>query len=84
MLVLESSFFVFVCVFLGPYPWHMEVPGLESELQLPAYATATAVPDLSGICDLHHGSWQRRILNPLSETRDQTRIFMDPSRVRFR
>ena len=29
---------------LGPHPRHMEVPrlGVESELQLPAYATATA------------------------------------------
>ena len=33
--------------FLGPHLWHMEVPslGVESELQLPAYATATATPD---------------------------------------
>ena len=32
----------------------MEVPGLGvgSELQLPAYTTATATPDLSCICDL--------------------------------
>ena len=30
--------------FLGPYPWYMEVPrpGVKSELQLPAYTTATA------------------------------------------
>ena len=36
-------------VFLGPHPWHMEVPRLEVELelQLPAYTTATAMPDLS-------------------------------------
>ena len=33
--------------FLGPQVWHMEVPrlGVESELQLPAYATATAILD---------------------------------------
>ena len=38
-----------VCVFLGPYPWHMEVPrlGVKSKLQLLAYATATAMPDPS-------------------------------------
>ena len=61
----------------------MEVPRprAESELQLPAYATATANQDLSRICDLHHSSRQRRILNPLSKTRDRTRILMDPSRV---
>ena len=34
----------FFSVFLGLYLWHMEVPrlGIESELQLPAYTTATA------------------------------------------
>ena len=41
----------------------MEVPrvGVELELELPAYTTATT--DLSRICDLHHSSWQRQILN---------------------
>ena len=44
--------------FLRLLLWHMEVPrlGAESELQLPAYTTATATPDLSHICDLHHSS----------------------------
>ena len=39
------GFFVVVFVFL--HPRHMEVPklGVESELQLPAYTTATATPD---------------------------------------
>ena len=63
----------------------MEVPRLavESELQLPAYATAIAMPDLSCICNLHHSSWQRQILNPLSKARDQTRNLMDTSQIRF-
>ena len=55
--------------------------GVESKLQPPAYTTATATWDPSRICDLHHSSQQRRILNPLSETRDQTHILMDTSRV---
>ena len=61
----------------------MEVPRLavESELQLLAYTTATAVPDLSCVCDLHHSSWQHQILNPLGENRDWTCILMDTSRV---
>ena len=53
----------------------MEVPrlGVESELQLPAIATATAtpMPDPSHICD------------PLNEARDQTHILMDTSRIRY-
>ena len=42
----------------------MEVPrlGVELELQLLAYTTATATPDLSQVCDLHHNSQQCPIL----------------------
>ena len=67
---------LFVFAFLGPHLWHMEVSrlGVESELQLWAYATATATQDLSCVCDLHHSSGQGQVLNPLSEARDQTCI----------
>ena len=49
----------------------MEVPrlGVESELQLLAYATATATWNLSHICSLYHSSLQRQILNPLSKAK---------------
>ena len=59
----------------------MEVPwlGVESELQPWAYTTATPTSDVSRICDLHHGSWQCQILNPLSKARDQTCILMNTS-----
>ena len=57
----------------------MEVPkpGVKSEVQLQAYATATATPDPSHICDLCCSLRQRWILNPLSEARDQTGILME-------
>ena len=44
--------------FLEPYLQHMEVPrlGVESELKLLAYATATATRDPSHIWELHHSS----------------------------
>ena len=76
---------VCVYVFFEPHLPHMEVPrlGVNSELQLPAYTTATAMQDPSHICDLHHGSRQPWILNPLSEARDRTRVFMDTSQVRY-
>ena len=50
------------------YLWHMEFPrlGVSSELQLPSYTTATSMQDLSCICNLHHSSWQCRILNLLN------------------
>ena len=83
-------FCFFVCLFvlsffLGPHQQHMEVPrlGVQSELQLLTYTTATATPDLSCICDLYHSSWQCRIPNPLSETRDRTHNLMVPGQIHF-
>ena len=71
--------FIYLFIFFRPHRRHMEVPrlGAESELQLPAYTTATATPGPSRICDLHHSSWQCQILNLLSEARDRTCILMD-------
>ena len=65
---------------------HMEVPrlGVEPELQLPAYTTAaTAMQELSHICNLHDNSRQCRILNPLSKARDRTWVLVDTSWVRY-
>ena len=44
---LPVQFLFFSFVFLGPHPWHMEIPrlGVGSELQLPAYTTATTIWD---------------------------------------
>ena len=35
-----------------------------------AYARPSATRDPSRVCNLHHSSQQRRIINPLSEARD--------------
>ena len=61
----------------------MEVPrlGAELELQLLAYASAIATQDLSRVCDLHHSTQQRQILNQLSKARDQTQVLMDASQI---
>ena len=66
-------------------PAAYEVPrlGVESELQLPAYTTVTAMPDVSHICVLYHSSWQRWILKPVSEARDRTCNLMVSSQIRF-
>ena len=63
-------------VFLRPHLRHMEVPrlGVESELQLPAYTTATATPDPSRSCSQCCSLQQCWILNPLSDARDCTSI----------
>ena len=69
-VIVQPFFFLFF--FLGPHPWHMEVPrlGIQMELQLLVYTTATATRDLSRVCDLHYSSWQHQILNPLLLARD--------------
>ena len=60
---------------------HMEVPRLEVDLglQLPACTTATAMQDQGHVCDLDHSSWQHRVLNPLREARDRTRVLTGTS-----
>ena len=79
--IFQSFFFCF----LGPHSWHMEVPrlGVELELQLPGYATATETWDPSCICSLHHSSWQCQIPDLLSKARDRTCILMDTSLIHF-
>ena len=63
----------------------MEVPrlGVQSELQLPAYTTATATQDPSLICNLHHSSQQCQIPDPLCEATDQACTLTDTSQIRF-
>ena len=80
------SIFFFFLFFLGLHLWHMEVPrlGVKSELQLPAYTTATATRGPSRVCNLYHSSRQCQILNPLGESRDRTRILMDTSWAPYR
>ena len=64
--------FLFYFCFLGPHLRHMEVPrlGVQSELQLLAYATATAMQGPSCVFHLHYSSRQCQILNPLSKAGD--------------
>ena len=57
----------------------MEVPRLGFEWELSCYTTDTAWRDPNLVCDLYHSSWQRQILNPLSEAGDRTHVLMDPS-----
>ena len=84
---MSSSFFFlfFFFLFRAAPRAYGSVPrlGVESELQLPVYTTATATQNRSHVCDLHHSSQQRQIPNPLSENRDQTHILMDTSWIRF-
>ena len=64
------SNYCFSFFFLLPHLQQMEVLGLgvESELQLQAYATA--IPDLSHVCNPYCSLQQSQTLNPLKEARD--------------
>ena len=75
---LQGTLYALPLSLLGLHSRHREVPRLrvESELELPAYSTATATWDPSHICDLHHGLQQCQILNPVSD-------LMVPSRIHF-
>ena len=66
---LGTGFILFY--FLEPHLQHMEIPrlGAKSELQLQAYATATATQDPSHVCNLHHSSKQHQILTHWARTR---------------
>ena len=50
--------YLFILLFQGRISSILEVPrlGVEFQLQLPAYTTATAMWDLSRVCDLHYSS----------------------------
>ena len=83
-LSVPPSFFFFFLLFrAAPVAYGGSQLGVESELHLTAYATDTAMQDPSHICDLHHSSQQRRIVNPLS-ARDGTLHLIVPSRIRLR
>ena len=86
-MFLFGSLFFYCClfVFVGPHLWHIAVPrlGVQSQLWLLAYSTATAMQDPSQICNLHHRSLQHQNLSPLREARDQTHNLMVPSLIHF-
>ena len=76
-LLFYSFFFIF-----RPHLRLLEVPRLEVKLELLlAYITATAIWNLSCICNPLHSLWQCWILNPLSKARNQTCILRDISQV---
>ena len=82
-ILMHTSLVLFFFVFLGLHLQLVEFPrlGVESELKLLAYTTATAIQDPSHICNLHHSSRQHWILNPLIEARDQTCVLMDAGQI---
>ena len=58
--LLRSTFFSFFFFLFRatPVAYGSSKAGVDLELQLPAYTTATATRDQSCIYNLHHSSWQ--------------------------
>uniref|UniRef100_A0A8C3YD51 Vomeronasal type-1 receptor n=1 Tax=Catagonus wagneri TaxID=51154 RepID=A0A8C3YD51_9CETA len=64
---------------LAAFGWKHFLNDLGCKLVFYIYRVITWDP--SRICDLHHSSQQRQILNPLRKARDRTHILMDASWV---
>ena len=73
----------FFCRGGGTHPQHMEIPRLGVKLELQLLAHITATPVSSHVCNLHHSSQERCILNSLSGARDGTHILMDTSQIHY-
>ena len=69
--------------FSGLHLYQMEIPrpGVESQLQMPAYTTAVAMQDWRLAFNRRHSSQQHQILNPLSKARNQIHILLGISGV---
>ena len=82
ILYFSAAFFSPKGHTFGIQTWKFPGQGSQSELQPLASARATATQDASCVCNLHHSSWQCRIVNPLSKARDRARNLMVPSQIR--
>ena len=80
-ITFSLFFFLSFLCFLELHPWYMEVPrlGVESELELQAYATATAMQGPW----LGHSSWQHWISDPLRKDWDLMCNLIDTSQIHF-
>ena len=78
-----SFFFFFFFFWLCPHHMVFFRVGVELGLWIPAYTIATAMPDPSHVCDLHHSSEQCWIPNPLSKAKDGICILMNFSQICF-
>ena len=83
MTFKPNSFFLGGGVFLPFRAVPAAYGGSQARGPVGAMLLATATPDPSHICNLHHSLWQRQILNPLSKARDGTLNLMFPSQICF-
>ena len=80
---MSMHFFVFLLFFRAAGVAYLISQARGWNQSCSCYATATAMPDLSHICNLHSSSWQHQILNPLSGTKDPTCVLTDTSQLHY-
>ena len=83
---LESLILIFFCLFAISWAASAAYGGSQARGRIGAVAPGLrqshSNAGSSRVCNLHHSSRQRRIVNPLSKGRDRTRNLMFPSRIR--
>ena len=77
------SLFFFFLLFWAPPPAHGSSQGRGQIRTMQAYATATATWDPRHVCNVHHSSWQCRVLDAVSKVRDGTHILVDTNHIHF-
>ena len=84
-----SEYLFFFCLFQGHGGWGgyggSQARGLIGAVAVGlchSHSNAGSEPDQSRICDLHHTSRQRWILNPLSKATEGTRVLIVPNWIR--
>jgi len=90
-IFMDTSQIHFCCtttgipIYILPNLWHMEVPGARGQSGAAAaslhHSNATAMPDLSSICNLCCSLQQQQTLNTLNKATGRTCILMDSTRV---
>ena len=81
--IITPLLFIYLFIYLFYFLLFRATPAAYGSSQAKGWIGATA-PGLHHSHTLHHSSRQRRILNPLIEARDQTRILSDTSQVHYR
>ena len=84
-----ERFFFFLFCFLGPHPWHMEVPRIGVESKLNRSCSCQPMPQAQQLgiqavsVTYATAPSNARFSNPLSEARDQICVLMDTSQICF-
>ena len=75
------AFYFFILLLFRATPTVYRGSQARGQIRAAAAGLRHSNSDPSQVCDLHHSSQQRQILNPLSKVRDRTCILKDPSWV---